>query len=177
MKDERGGSGIKMQFDNDSFALGYMTGEFIITRPDKQKIKKKYTKQPGVRVQGKIINVKNNQEIYKGWIYCSKGCFNPIVDCESGSKFKFNIEWEQLIEIDRDYNSRNLANGVDINKEREKKNAYGRTSRFGDVQRYYCGGKLETNCDCCDGNCGPDDGCNCKACMKLDIESRFLGKN
>jgi len=37
-------------------------------------------------------------------------------------------------------------------------------------KKYYCGRKILT-CICCDGHCGPTDGCNCKACKWLDIQS------
>ena len=31
-------------------------------------------------------------------------------------------------------------------------------------------------CSCCDGNCGPTNGCNCSLCMKLDVKARKLPK-
>jgi hypothetical protein len=55
-------------------------------------------------------------------------------------------------------------------------NGAGRASRLGGSGKYYCGGRLETKCSCCDGYCGPDNGCNCLSCMKLDIASRQLQK-
>ena len=58
-----------------------------------------------------------------------------------------------------------------------KTNAVDRVARIGQTGKYYCSGALEIYCNCCDGNCGPSNGCNCKACMKLDIESRNLPKN
>jgi len=36
-----------------------------------------------------------------------------------------------------------------------------RTPRLGSSGKFYCGGKLETKCYCCDGNCGPTNGENC----------------
>lgn len=36
---------------------------------------------------------------------------------------------------------------------------------------------MEGNCDCCNGYCGLDNGCNCSACMKLDIRARCLPKD
>jgi hypothetical protein len=55
-------------------------------------------------------------------------------------------------------------------------NEKGRQARLGISGKYYCGGPLDTNCNCCNGYCGMDDGCNCSACMKLDIRSRALPK-
>ena len=56
------------------------------------------------------------------------------------------------------------------------RNDQGRKARLGDSGKYYCGGPLETDCMCCNGYCGPDNGCNCKYCMKLDIAVRALPK-
>lgn len=39
----------------------------------------------------------------------------------------------------------------------------------GETGKYYCGMKVLT-CSCCDGHCGPDNGCNCLPCQKLDQE-------
>ena len=51
-------------------------------------------------------------------------------------------------------------------------NGAGRAARLGASGKYYCAGRLETKCSCCDGYCGPENGCNCTACMRLDIASR-----
>ena len=42
---------------------------------------------------------------------------------------------------------------------------------LGTTGQYYCGANIEVcNIDgCCNGSCGPNDGCNCRACMVLDI--------
>ena len=56
-----------------------------------------------------------------------------------------------------------------------KKNFYERVSRIGKTGKYYCGKKM-AKCDCCNGVCGPTNGCNCVGCMSLDIESRKLPK-
>lgn len=40
-------------------------------------------------------------------------------------------------------------------------NGAGKVSRLGASGKYYCGGRLETKCSCCDGYCGPENGCNC----------------
>ncbi len=56
-----------------------------------------------------------------------------------------------------------------------KTNATLRMSRLGTSGKYYCGGRT-IKCACCNGFCGPSNGCNCAACMKLDIEARGLPK-
>ena len=55
-------------------------------------------------------------------------------------------------------------------------NDVGRAARIGASGKYCCGGRLEPRCGCCDGNCGPNGGCNCLSCMKLDVKSRLLPK-
>ncbi|CAF3927391.1 unnamed protein product [Rotaria sp. Silwood1] len=56
-------------------------------------------------------------------------------------------------------------------------NKYGRAATIGLSGKYYCGGYLDyMHCRCCDGRCGPNNGCNCSACMELDIEKRRLPK-
>lgn len=54
------------------------------------------------------------------------------------------------------------------------RNEVGREARLGETGKYYCGGVLGTNCMCCNGYCGPDNGCNCASCMKLDMAMRLL---
>jgi len=39
----------------------------------------------------------------------------------------------------------------------------------GEDGHYYCGMKV-LSCLCCDGICGPQHGCNCTPCQKLDEE-------
>ena len=53
-------------------------------------------------------------------------------------------------------------------------NSLGRQARLGSTGKYYCGG--EGCSDCCNGGCGPTNGCNCEACMALDIKARSLPK-
>nr|XP_022328228.1 E3 ubiquitin-protein ligase HERC2-like isoform X2 [Crassostrea virginica] len=48
-------------------------------------------------------------------------------------------------------------------------NTAGVLARKGETGKYYCGMKVLT-CSCCDGHCGPDNGCNCLPCQKLDQE-------
>lgn len=57
-----------------------------------------------------------------------------------------------------------------------KTNEAGFTARLGSSGKYYCGKNLDPFCYCCDGFCGPTNGCNCNHCMKLDIEARRLPK-
>jgi len=39
----------------------------------------------------------------------------------------------------------------------------------GEHGHYYCGMRV-LSCLCCDGICGPQHGCNCTPCQKLDEE-------
>ncbi|XP_071532835.1 E3 ubiquitin-protein ligase HERC2 isoform X2 [Panulirus ornatus] len=48
-------------------------------------------------------------------------------------------------------------------------NSAGVTARKGESGHYYCSMKVLT-CPCCDGICGPQSGCNCGPCQKLDRE-------
>ncbi|XP_065055098.1 uncharacterized protein LOC135683691 [Rhopilema esculentum] len=63
------------------------------------------------------------------------------------------------------------------NRIRAKVNEAGRECRLGSTGKYYCGFAVgPLRCDCCDIYCGPENGCNCAACMKLDIKSFKLAK-
>ncbi|KXS09053.1 hypothetical protein M427DRAFT_64859, partial [Gonapodya prolifera JEL478] len=53
-------------------------------------------------------------------------------------------------------------------------NSAGRIARLGSTGQYYCGERLDVSCDCCDGVCGPESGCPCRACMALTIKARCL---
>jgi hypothetical protein len=58
-----------------------------------------------------------------------------------------------------------------------KINEKGSKARLGSTGKYYCGELLDYHsCKCCNGFCGPTNGCNCSACMKLDLMSRNLPK-
>lgn len=49
----------------------------------------------------------------------------------------------------------------------------------GETGHYYCGMRVLT-CPCCDGICGPQTGCSCVPCQKLDVEEearRFASAN
>ena len=55
------------------------------------------------------------------------------------------------------------------------RNDNGHTARLGRTGKYYCGKRLDVAyCRCCNGYCGPNAGCNCSACMKLDVKRRRL---
>ncbi|TNV84021.1 hypothetical protein FGO68_gene14993 [Halteria grandinella] len=57
------------------------------------------------------------------------------------------------------------------------KNGAGLTAKLGESGKYYCGGRQDgARCQCCDGYCGPDNGCNCSQCMTLDVKGRVLQK-
>jgi len=49
-------------------------------------------------------------------------------------------------------------------------------ARIGATGKYYCGQRLNGSCGCCNGYCGPSDGCNCQSCMQLDVAARVLPK-
>ncbi|KAL2717183.1 E3 ubiquitin-protein ligase HERC2 [Vespula squamosa] len=48
-------------------------------------------------------------------------------------------------------------------------NRAGVLAKKGDSGHYYCGMKV-LSCLCCDGICGPQHGCNCGPCQKIDSE-------
>ncbi|XP_070553640.1 E3 ubiquitin-protein ligase HERC2-like isoform X2 [Ptychodera flava] len=50
-------------------------------------------------------------------------------------------------------------------------NCVGVPARKGETGHYYCGMRV-LSCSCCDGHCGPDNGCNCPPCQKLDKEEK-----
>lgn len=56
-------------------------------------------------------------------------------------------------------------------------NHLGKRAKLGKTGKFYCGERLNGYCYCCDGNCGPGSGCNCVACMRLDIDARELPRN
>ncbi|CAF4709840.1 unnamed protein product [Rotaria sp. Silwood1] len=54
-------------------------------------------------------------------------------------------------------------------------NSRGRYARLGSTGKFYCGGTLDgSQCNCCNGKCGPTNGCNCSSCMLLDVQKRVL---
>ena len=53
-------------------------------------------------------------------------------------------------------------------------NSNNQTARLGATGKFYCGARLTEPCQCCNGYCGPDRGCNCVPCMRLDLQKRKL---
>lgn len=54
-------------------------------------------------------------------------------------------------------------------------NAANRRARLGSNGKFYCSGRLDgARCLCCDGRCGPSNGCNCSSCMMLDVQKQKL---
>ncbi len=55
------------------------------------------------------------------------------------------------------------------------RNKFGRYARLGSSGKFYCGGELDgSRCACCNGRCGPSNGCNCSGCMLLDVQKQKL---
>jgi len=54
-------------------------------------------------------------------------------------------------------------------------NSKGRQARLGSSGKFFCKSELDgKRCRCCNNFCGPTNGCNCSACMQLDIQNRKL---
>eukprot|EP01017_Pseudomicrothorax_dubius_P009869 TRINITY_DN13446_c0_g1_i1.p1 TRINITY_DN13446_c0_g1~~TRINITY_DN13446_c0_g1_i1.p1 ORF type:complete len:276 (+),score=8.42 TRINITY_DN13446_c0_g1_i1:104-931(+) len=53
-------------------------------------------------------------------------------------------------------------------------NSSGKKAVRGETGKFYCGQKTDVPCTCCDGNCGPTNGCNCTPCMMLDVKVNNL---
>ncbi len=45
------------------------------------------------------------------------------------------------------------------------------TLSLGESGKYYCSQRV-LSCSCCDGRCGPNNGCSCAACQKLDEDEK-----
>ncbi|XP_033632375.1 E3 ubiquitin-protein ligase HERC2-like [Asterias rubens] len=58
-----------------------------------------------------------------------------------------------------------------IGRPRQIVNSAGATATKGETGKYYCGMNVLT-CGCCEGRCGPTNGCNCPPCQKLDEEEK-----
>ncbi|XP_072049397.1 uncharacterized protein [Amphiura filiformis] len=60
---------------------------------------------------------------------------------------------------------------IDDRREEVRFNSAGVPAKKGTTGKYYCGRRV-LSCYCCNGHCGPTNGCNCMDCQKLD-EVRF----
>jgi len=113
-------------------------------------------------------------------------CLKKIVECAGkdcgfkGMKDEFTehvLKTHQNEIIEKFTNKKDFGAVDTSNPTQIVVNSRGYPARIGSVSKYYCGFKTEVHCGCtCDGHCGPGDGCNCAACMELDIQSRKLGK-
>lgn len=52
---------------------------------------------------------------------------------------------------------------IDI-KKTVKRNDKGVEVKKGTTGLYYCGNTLDVKCSCCNGFCGPTNGCQCSSC-------------
>lgn len=68
----------------------------------------------------------------------------------------------------------NNKEGVGVNNKSNFENRAGNKVVKGDNGKFYCGKKLGFNCGCCDGNCGPENGCCCPPCMDFNCSIRSL---
>ena len=66
--------------------------------------------------------------------------------------------------------------GKHFDRVNQRKNCIRKMANIGATGKYYCGQNIGTCADCCNNQCGPDSGCNCIACMQLDIAARMLPK-
>ena len=95
-------------------------------------------------------------------------------------QFQIHLNESHIDDIIKSYDKKNK---IPVSKRdlfaplSNKKNI--RASR-GESGKFYCAKKNDIKCvlkNCCDGNCGPDNGCNCTACIQLDKEFYQLEKN
>lgn len=85
---------------------------------------------------------------------------------------EFKNKQEKIIELFDEGKSKLYQNTIE-----DLENSRRCIARLGSSGKYYCGKKLDGDpCLCCNGYCGPIEGCNCSACMELDIQSRRLPK-
>ncbi|XP_012555631.1 uncharacterized protein LOC101237153 [Hydra vulgaris] len=115
-------------------------------------------------------------------------CYIPTCNFKSKKKDLMNhlviSHSDSIIKILKEYYSANSSNQINVHEEPNnshsfistKINSKGRQARLGATGKYYCSGSLDlaSKCKCCDGKCGPIDGCNCTSCMALDISTRKL---
>ena len=69
---------------------------------------------------------------------------------------------------------RSTENKMELFKPRINSN--GKYAKLGETGKFYCQSRVEFACQCCNRQCGPDNGCNCIGCQQLDIKARGLTK-
>ena len=98
----------------------------------------------------------------------------------------FSVHVDQIVEnsmkiirrADDPHRINNFTGEESIDRIIKRKHSAGRYARLGGNSKYYCGGNIGAiSCTCCDGICGPINGCNCKPCMELDVNLRKLPRN
>ncbi len=105
---------------------------------------------------------------------CSiKNCDFSGMNDEFLAHVSSNHHKEFLERFDQDIQSNPKPNTADPIA--PTKNSKGSEAKLGSTGKFYCGGQLEGSC-CCNGYCGPTNGCNCRACMLLDVQTRKLEK-
>ena len=97
---------------------------------------------------------------------------NHLVSCHGDCLMKILDEYYSKSSSNKEDKELNYTNDFIATKV----NSTGRQARLGATGKYYCSGKLDLSpkCICCDGACGPTNGCNCSSCMALDISTRKL---
>ncbi|EDV24531.1 uncharacterized protein TRIADDRAFT_56425 [Trichoplax adhaerens] len=80
---------------------------------------------------------------------------------DSFTRDGLNSLWNELVRNDE-------VNRTDACSD-TRLNSSGAIARKGKSGHFYCGRRVLT-CTCCDGFCGPNDGCNCGPCRRLDGE-------
>ena len=104
------------------------------------------------------------------------------VDCKKHfvlNKFEDHIFTDHLKEalyrFDADFMKKERQSWVQKSDRIAKTgNAHGDFAMVGASGKFYCGNEIEACDTCCEGHCGPDNGCNCRACIFIDAEARHL---
>jgi hypothetical protein len=92
------------------------------------------------------------------------------------NNYNTNIEQRPIFNnINRGFNINQYSTNLNTNinnfeQQRSNRNKNGHVVSKGTNDVYYCGQKTLFACGCCDGSCGPDNGCCCKACMEYNCD-------
>jgi hypothetical protein len=116
------------------------------------------------------------QYLHKDMVKHKSSCPNAIISCKICLK---SIQTKDLaIHISEDHAEiilSNLFQSTQTDSLLGKKiSGSGKVARLGSTGKYYCGGPLDYPCGCCAGVCGPESGCNCTPCLRLDLNMRLL---